>query len=87
MNNLLIEPIQITKSETFDVLKAAEAQAELCKQTREPHFAPYQGVCYGCKRNIYEQVDRGSYQTGISVVSAGISHITGCPHCQKSYCD
>ena len=66
------------KAESFDVQFAAEAQAKLCKENGWPHFAPNDGRCYECKNNIY---------TKISIESARRSHITGCPHCNRSYCD
>ncbi len=77
--------------ETFDVAKACEAQAKLCKEKAFPHFAPTNGVCWGCGRNIYEPqtVTHGerSYSVGSTVESAAKSLITGCPHCHRSYCD
>lgn len=80
--------------ETFDRYEAAKAQAEYCKETGMPHFAPKTGTCWKCNKNIYEQVERKSfysdnptYKTGISVEKAGSSLVTGCPHCSRSYCD
>lgn len=73
--------------ETFDSNLARAAQEKLCKEKQLPHFAPSSGVCYACKKNIYQQLDRGSYKTGISVEKAELSLITGCPHCNRSYCD
>lgn len=72
---------------TFDSAKARKAQADLCKEKNYPHFAPLSGVCWNCKKDIYQQIDRGTYKTGISVEQATESLITGCPHCNRSYCD
>ena len=87
----------------FDIAKAAAAQAEYCKRTGAPHFAPESGRCWRCNRNIYEQVgwkaENGKliqvsldsadlkYTTGIDVEKAGKELVTGCPHCNRSYCD
>lgn len=73
--------------ETFDVNKAAKAQKELQNSKRYPSFAPSDGVCFICKKNIYKQIDHGKWKTGISVEKAATSLITGCPHCHWSYCD
>ena len=70
----------------FNINKAAKAQSELCKEKEYPHFAPSSGICWSCKRNIYQEIDHGTYKTGISVEKAAASLITGCPHCNYSYC-
>lgn len=88
---------------TFNVLKAREAQEKYCKEKNYPHFAPASGRCWKCNRNIYEQigwkVEYGRriqvpldskelcHTTGITVEKAGTSLVTGCPHCNISYCD
>jgi len=52
------------------------AQKEYCKQTGAPHFAPYDGICYHCRKDIV---------TGYEEKWSGL--ITGCPKCYQSYCD
>lgn len=74
------------KTETFDPAAAHAAQTKYCNETKAPHFAPTRN-CYRCNSNIYEQIDHGTYKTGISVERAGQSLVTGCPHCNYSYCD
>ena len=64
-----------------DPIKAAEAQAKLCKENHYPHFAPKTGNCWGCGNNIYEG------DKGWDVERAGKYLITGCPHCHRTYCD
>jgi ribosomal protein S27AE len=71
----------------FDISKSIEAQREFCERTGAPHFAPHKGVCWKCGRNIYNEVDKGTYKTGISVEAAASRLVTGCPHCNRSYCD
>ena len=74
--------------ENFEKVKARdESKKKLCEEKNYPHFAPHDGICYNCRRNIYQQIDHGNYKTGISVERAGTSLITGCPHCSRTYCD
>jgi DNA-directed RNA polymerase subunit RPC12/RpoP len=81
----------MTETKTFDPKESALAQTKLCNDEKIPHFAPRDGRCYDCGQNIYKEIkhERGAYKwvTGISVESAGKSHITSCPHCSHSYCD
>lgn len=72
---------------TFNVGQACKAQSDLCKEKNYPHFAPTSGVCYACKRNIYQEIDHGTYKTGIWVEKASSELITGCLHCNRTYCD
>lgn len=76
-----------TKTKTFDVTAACAAQKTLVEANGYPHFAPFDGKCYDCRMQIYTEIDDGTYKTGISVESAAISLVTGCPHCHHSYCD
>lgn len=85
----------------FNVMKAADAQKEYQKRTGSPDFPPRFGSCWSCRRNIYELYYwkreggmniKGSesdhtHKTGISVEEAGERLVTGCPHCNRSYCD
>lgn len=72
-------------NDTYNAEQAASAQQRYCKEKDYPHFA--HRVCCSCKRCIYEKVDHGNRTTGISVEEAGSTLITGCPHCNRSYCD
>lgn len=72
----------------FNILKAREAQEKYCIEHKVPHFAPMDGICYKCHRNIYEEIEQPyGAKTGISVEKASKGLITGCPHCNRSYCD
>lgn len=81
----------------FNVDKSKSAQEKYCKETGRPHFAPADGRCYRCNKQIYEQMERkrknftgeviGTYTTGISVEQASTELVTGCPHCNWSYCE
>lgn len=87
----------------FDVQKSITAQKQYCEEKQAPHFAPYDGRCWNCNQNIYQPIswkyENGrkvkvsfdspdkSIVTGITVEKAGKELVTGCPHCNRSYCD
>lgn len=95
----------------YDVQKSIKAQKELCESKGYPHFAPASGICWACKKNIYEplghkrgqssswigntgyrkvescSLEEADYITGITVEKAGNELVTGCPHCNRTYCD
>ena len=56
------------------IADAIRAQEMLCSARGVPHFAPRNGICWSCQRQIYEELD-------------GTSYVTGCPFCHRSYCD
>ncbi|PUU86959.1 MAG: hypothetical protein CI947_2353 [Halanaerobium sp.] len=71
--------------------KAIAAQKAFAKKTNSPHFAPDNGVCWKCHKNIYEPEtsingNGNEYTTGVTVEKAKTSLVTGCPHCNRSYC-
>jgi hypothetical protein len=83
---------------TYDASMANTAQTILCKEKGYPHFAPGNGVCWKCHQNIYKPIEHerrdwqthaiiGKYITGVSVEKASTELVTGCPHCNRSYCD
>ena len=57
-----------------EIDEAVKRQAKLCVERGLPHFAPHNGICWACRRQIYEHED-------------GSTFITGCPCCSRSYCD
>jgi hypothetical protein len=76
----------------FNVEKSIALQKKLCETRGLPHFAPRNGRCFKCFEQNYEQKERTGwngrkYNTGISTESAGTTLVTGCPHCNKSFCD
>ena len=74
-------------TKTYDVAAACAAQAKYLKDTKTPDFPPKDGRCWRCGKNIYQQIDRGTYKSGISVEEAASRLVTGCPHCHRSYVD
>lgn len=76
---------------TYNIDRAIAAQERYQAKSQSPKFAPENGVCYSCKLNIYSKVEHesfgGSYDTGFDVGRAGSELVTGCPHCNKSFCD
>ena len=81
------------QEDTYNTIKAIEAQAKLCEEKGYPHFAPINGVCWKCNRQIYQPAKIKCYsgeeieRPGISVERASRELITGCPHCNWSYCE
>lgn len=71
----------------FNKDQAIAGQKKFCNEKVHPHFAPLDGKCYRCNKNIYEPIDRGTYKTGHSVEKATTHLITGCPHCNYSFVD
>jgi len=61
-----------------DIRSAIAAQKQYCKDNQDPHFAPQDGFCWSCGKQIYTRIDEKQ---------AGENLITGCPHCSRSYCD
>lgn len=70
----------------YNIKKSAKAQAAYCESHEVPHFAPSDGWCWYCHENIYKP-KQGAQLGGITVAEAGRRFITGCPHCNRSYCD
>lgn len=76
--------------ESYDKIKAIEGQIKHCKEKGYPYFAPNDGVCWDCNQQIYSEGKSrwsGRISKGISVERASSELITGCPHCNRSYCD
>jgi len=70
----------------FDNKRAPAAQQEYCDKHEIPMFAPYNGICYRCGRNIYLPTNgRNGAIFGVTVEQAGSQLITGCPHCSYSF--
>lgn len=76
-------------NEHFSVSDSMAAQKRYCKEKIYPHFAPVSGICWKCNQQIYAEGKNrsGNLSKGISVEKAGSELITGCPHCNWSYCD
>jgi hypothetical protein len=73
--------------EKFNINESCKSQSALQKEHNYPQFAPINGICYRCKKQIYSEINHGTYATGIDTESASKSLITSCPHCNMSYCD
>lgn len=76
---------------TFNSSLAVAAQSKFCKDNKHPNFTYGDPFCIRCRKNIYEPVTRTqgdqTYAIGILVESTGSRCVTGCPHCNVSYCD
>lgn len=58
-----------------------DAQRKYCQANSLPMFAPGNGACPFCGRDIYS----GPY--GYDEKRAGGTLITGCPYCHRSFVD
>lgn len=73
--------------ELYNVEMSVNNQREGVKRGDFPGFAPDNGICYRCKENIYRKKDHPQgYTTGITIEKSKYL-VTGCPHCNRSYCD
>ena len=70
--------LELDNDEQYSIEDKIEAQKNYVGRENYPFFAPPNGVCWCCHRQIYER---------ISYKSASTSLVTGCPHCHRSYCD
>lgn len=88
LTNSYTERNVITKTEVE--LKACDkAQREYTERESLPMFA-YGAVCFNCNRNVYQNYanPRGFWDyVGVTLESASTELITGCPHCNQSFCD
>lgn len=65
---------------------AARAQRELCRRRGVLQYAPSDGRCWACGEQIYS-AGRAGRRAGITVREAGSRLITGCPICNRTFCD
>lgn len=68
------DPEDAMATETLTREELLQAQKDLCKKNKYPHFAPSSGICYDCHQDIVNE-------------SWAETLITGCPKCCRSYCD
>lgn len=75
----------------YDINESIKAQAQYCIEKDMPHFAPANGRCWTCQKNIYTKIEKvwngKVITTGITTKEASAGLVTGCPHCNRSYCD
>lgn len=65
---------------------AKQAQEEYCEEHGVPHFAPYNGICHMCYKNIYQTHSKKDKSVrGYTATEARRIHITSCPHCNASF--
>lgn len=61
-----------------EIQEKIEAQKKHCRVNKVPNFAPLDGKCWNCGRQIYDRID---------LEDAGSENITGCPYCHTSFCE
>ena len=71
------------KKSSQEIIGCIEAQRGYCEKMGAPHFAPPDGECWRCGKNIYQSYERAGYTNE----TASTKLITGCPHCNISYCE
>lgn len=71
------------------VKEKIKAQKEFCEKNNLPNFTPTDGFCFSCGSQIWaDKIFRDdTVSKGKSYESAKSEHITGCPHCYRSFCD
>lgn len=75
---------EVVKKTIKEIGNCITEQKKLCDERNFPHFAPKNGDCYHCGKNMYQNyVIKGRQSYG----KDGKELITGCPHCHGSYCD
>lgn len=57
-----------------EIDRRIELNKSLCATSSVINFGPTNGICWNCKKQIFE-------------VLSGESTITGCPFCHRTYCD
>lgn len=55
-----------------------DLQLVYCKEHKFPMFAPNDGKCYNCHRDIYKKITNKEAENTL---------ITGCPYCKFSFVD
>ena len=68
-------------SEHQQMMDAIRNQKDYSDRHDVPHFAPREGICFYCHRNIY---------TGPQAYTpeyAAMHLITSCPYCNHTFCD
>lgn len=79
---------RIMQRKGYDNDMAAAAQTKYCDENHLPIFAPRDGICPACGRDIYAlyiYTGRENRMYGISVETAGKTLITNCPHCKEAF--
>lgn len=71
--------------ERFDVAESIKNQAAI-RVSGSLNFVPPDGICWSCGKQIYAPIKRpNGYISGITV-DRSKNLVTGCPHCNRSYC-
>jgi len=77
-------------NEKYNVKESIRNQKK-CWEDGSPDFAPRDGICWNCQQQIYSPIERkhpvtgNIYYTGITTEDAK-KLVTGCPHCNRTYC-
>lgn len=58
------------------IKRKIEAQEKFCGGINSPFYAPRNGICWRCGKQIFDMID---------VTMAGSKIVSGCPYCHRSY--
>ena len=61
-----------------EIEAAIKAQDEYCESHGVPHFAPYDGRCFGCGMQIYKMIKKETAANHL---------VTHCPFCNRTFVD
>ena len=79
------------EEKVYDIKISLKKQKQFQVEKNCPNFLPQNGRCWKCGKNVFEKYEnnysRRTFFTGIDTKRAGEELFTGCPHCNKSYCD
>lgn len=85
------EKVKSLDEDTYNVAKAIENQRKYCETNDVPMFIETDGICYRCRKNIFEPFisvgDTCGFVSGITKERAGKALITSCPHCRYTFVD
>lgn len=62
----------------------AKAQRKFCEEKKYPMFMPSNGSCWWCGKDVTARRNQSEEE---AFKTASTTHITGCPHCHRSFCD
>jgi DNA-directed RNA polymerase subunit RPC12/RpoP len=60
------------------LINVIKNQEEYCKKNKVPMFMPKSGRCWSCGKDVTIR---------IGFENSSNKHITGCPYCNRSWCN
>ena len=66
-----------------EISQCIKNQDEFIEKTGYPLFVSHTGYCWSCGKNVYQNYIGRFESEGYK----GKSHVIGCPHCNRTFCD